>query len=78
MVDMPGGQIIRAARVLARLTAEQLAERAGIHPSTLTRLERGGISAVSGKNYEAVITALRKAGVEVEGTNIRLVGKPRR
>jgi transcriptional regulator with XRE-family HTH domain len=78
MVDMPTARAIKAARVLAGLTGAELAKRAGIDPGTLSRLENGGVAAVSGKNFEAVINALRKAGVEVEGTTIKLVGKPRR
>jgi hypothetical protein len=41
------------------------------------RLGTSGIAAVSDKNYEAVLNALKRAGVEVEGTSIKLVGKPR-
>jgi transcriptional regulator with XRE-family HTH domain len=78
MVEMPGGRAIKAARVLAGLTGKQLAELAKIDPSTLSRLETLGISAVSGKNYEAVLKALSKAGVEIEGDTLRLARKPRR
>lgn len=75
---MPGGRTIKAGRVLAGLSAKQLAKAAGIDPATLSRLEQSGISAVSGKTYEAVIDALKHAGVEIEGTTLKLVKKPRR
>jgi transcriptional regulator with XRE-family HTH domain len=78
MVDMPTGRAIKAARVLAGLTGKELADKAGIDPSTLSRLETGGIGVVSGKNYQAVLDALKRSGVEVEATTIRLIGKPRR
>jgi hypothetical protein len=55
-----------------------LAKAAGIDPATLSRLEASGISALSGKTYEAVIDAMKHAGVEIEGTTLRLVKKPRR
>jgi transcriptional regulator with XRE-family HTH domain len=69
---------IKAGRVLAGLTGRQLAKAAGIDPATLSRLEASGISALSGKTYEAVIDAMKHAGVEIEGTTLRLVKKPRR
>jgi hypothetical protein len=47
-------------------------------PSTLSRLEQAGIAAVSGRAYEAVIEALKRAGVEIEGTTLKLIKKPRR
>jgi len=53
-------------------------EAAGIDPSTLTRLEKSGVSAVSGRVYENVLNALKHAGVEIEGTSLRLTRKPRR
>jgi Helix-turn-helix domain len=67
-----------AGRVLAGLTARQLAKMADIDAATLSRLETHGISAVSGKTFERVIDALKQAGVEIEGTTLRLVRKPRR
>jgi transcriptional regulator with XRE-family HTH domain len=78
MVEMPTGRAIKAGRVLAGLTAAELAEQAGIDASTLSRLEKSGITAVSGKVYNAVINALKHAGVEIEGTMLRLTKKPRR
>jgi DNA-binding XRE family transcriptional regulator len=36
------GDAIRAARVAVGLTQEQLAEAAGLHEKSLSRLERGG------------------------------------
>jgi transcriptional regulator with XRE-family HTH domain len=78
MVEMPEGRAIKAGRVLAGLTAAQLAKRANIDASTLSRLEQSGITAVSGKVYSAVINALKHEGVEIEGTTLRLTRKPRR
>lgn len=76
---MPSGRTLKAARTLAGLTAAQLADAAGIDASTLSRLEAGGINAVSGRVYAAVIDALRKAGVEViDGNTLRAIKKPRR
>lgn len=75
---MPTGRAIKAGRVLAGLTGMQLAKAAGIDASTLSRLEKSGIAAVSGKVYERVINALKHAGVEIEGTTLRLTRKPRR
>ena len=63
---------------MAGLTASQLAHKAGIDAATLSRLETHGVSAVSGKTFERVIDALRHVGVEIEGTTIRLVKKPRK
>jgi transcriptional regulator with XRE-family HTH domain len=78
MIEMPGGRTIKAARTLLGWTAKQLADAAGIDASTLSRLEAGGITAVSGRVYDAVINALKKAGVEIEGDTLRLTKKPRR
>jgi transcriptional regulator with XRE-family HTH domain len=78
MIEMPGGRTIKAARVLAGLTAQQLAKMADIDAATLSRLESHGISAVSGKTFERVINALKQAGVEIEGATLRLTKKPRR
>jgi transcriptional regulator with XRE-family HTH domain len=76
---MPSGRTLKAARTLAGLTAAQLADAAGIDASTLSRLEAGGINAVSGRVYASVIDALKKAGVEViDGNTLRAIKKPRR
>jgi transcriptional regulator with XRE-family HTH domain len=74
---MPTGRAIKAARVLAGLNGKELAKLAGIDPSTLNRLELKGITGKSVRSYNAVIKALAKLGVEIEGTTIRLVEKPR-
>jgi hypothetical protein len=44
----------------------------------ISRLEKFGVRAVSGRTFEAVISALREAGVEIEGDTLRLVKKPKR
>jgi transcriptional regulator with XRE-family HTH domain len=79
MVEMPTGNMIKAARALAGLTARELATKAQIDPSSLSRLERSGSTAVSGRVLKAVIDALRAAHVEIESdTVLRLLKKPRR
>lgn len=66
---MPDGKTIKAARALAGLTARELAQRAHIDPSSLSRLERSGSAAVSGRVLDAVIKALRSAHIEIEGND---------
>jgi transcriptional regulator with XRE-family HTH domain len=79
MIDMPSGRTLKAARTMAGLTAKQLANAAGIDASTLSRLEAGGINAVSGRVYQSVINALKRAGVDIiDGNTLRLTERPRR
>jgi hypothetical protein len=76
----PSPRPLPAIRTLSpqNLTGKQLAKAAGIDASTLSRLETSGIRAVSGRVYEAVLDALKHAGVEIEGNMLRLTKKPRR
>jgi transcriptional regulator with XRE-family HTH domain len=62
------------------LTQVELAKAAGIDASTLSRMENSGAKPVKAlsQNLEAVLEALRKAGVELPDENtIRLVKRRR-
>ena len=56
---------IRAGRALARLTAKELAERAGVGLTAVQRIENGtvSISRASVKTIEGIQRALEGAGV---------------
>lgn len=54
------GDRLRLARVRRRLTAKQVAERAGMSPMTLRSLERGG----SGVTMGAYLAVMQVLGVE--------------
>lgn len=62
-----GGRL-RAARLRRRLTAKQVAERAGMAPMTLRSLERGG----SGVTIGAYLAVMQVLGVEQD---LALLGK---
>jgi transcriptional regulator with XRE-family HTH domain len=53
---------IRAARGFLKWTVRDLAERAGVHRNTITRIEAG--DARHGPTIAAVVRALEVAGVE--------------
>jgi transcriptional regulator with XRE-family HTH domain len=53
---------IRAARSLLGWTAQDLAERAGVHRNTVVRVETGAVK--HGHTTDRVIEALRRAGIE--------------
>lgn len=53
------GESVATWRKLQRLTAAQLADRAGVSRSTLSRLERGDL----GVSLETVLRVLRALGV---------------
>jgi ribosome-binding protein aMBF1 (putative translation factor) len=77
---MPSGNMIRAARCAAGLHQTELARMAKIDPATLSRMENAGAEPVKAlsRNLEAVLEALRKAGVELPDENtIRLVKRRR-
>jgi transcriptional regulator with XRE-family HTH domain len=62
------GERLRVARLRRRLTAKQLAERAGMAPMTLRSLERGG----SGVTMGAYLAVMQVLGIE---TDLNLLGK---
>ncbi len=62
------GDRLRLARLRRRLTAKQVAERAGMAPMTLRSLERGGSGVTLGA-YAAVMQVL---GIEMD---LNLLGK---
>lgn len=62
------GERLRLARLRRRLTAKQVAERAGMAPMTLRSLERGGAGVTLGA-YAAVMQVL---GIEMD---FNLLGK---
>ena len=59
------GAQVRAARALARWSAHELANHAGVGISTVQRIEAtDGVPSALGKNLEAIQRALETAGVE--------------
>jgi transcriptional regulator with XRE-family HTH domain len=77
---VPSGDLIAAARRAVGLSQIELARAAGIGQSTLSRMEGSGSKPVHAlsQNLEAVLEALRKAGVELPDENtIRLVKRRR-
>jgi transcriptional regulator with XRE-family HTH domain len=56
------GERLRLARLRRRLSAKQVAERAGMHPMTLRSLERGG----SGVTIGAYLAVMQVLGIEKE------------
>ena len=62
------GERLRLARLRRRLSAKQVAERAGMSPMTLRSLERGGAGVTMG----AYLSVMQVLGIE---TDIDLLGK---
>jgi transcriptional regulator with XRE-family HTH domain len=81
-MTLPTGNLLKAARALAGLTAAQLATKAGVDPTTISRMEGSRHKSVGGLagSVDAVLKALKAQGVEIDSDNIalRLVKKPRR
>jgi transcriptional regulator with XRE-family HTH domain len=78
---LPTGNMLRAARSLAGLKAQELAKLAGIDASTISRLESRGRKTVGGQatTVDAVRRALLSRGVEIVDDGVRLITKkPRR
>ena len=62
---MLSSEQIRAARALLRWSARQLAEKSGVHPTTVQRLENGnGSPGGTVKTLVRVQAVLEEAGVE--------------
>jgi transcriptional regulator with XRE-family HTH domain len=51
------GQLIRKARIDRKMTAEELAERAGLSRGLLRRIENGDLGCTLGAVFEAAATA---------------------
>jgi transcriptional regulator with XRE-family HTH domain len=49
------GGLIRAARIERRWTQKELAERVGVAPYTIWKLERGDLSVALGTAFEAAV-----------------------
>jgi transcriptional regulator with XRE-family HTH domain len=78
---LPTGNQLKAARALAGLKAAQLAAKAGIDASTVSRLESSRHRSVTGmaQTVEAVLKALAQAGVRInEDGSVSPIKKPRR
>ena len=58
---MDGGQLLREARLRARLTQRQLAERTGFSQPTIARLESGAIQ----PSFAQVDRLIRACGLEL-------------
>ncbi len=54
-------EVLRRARLEARLSQRELAQKAGVTQATVARIERGQIS----PRYETVVRLLRACGVEL-------------
>lgn len=56
---------IRAGRALARMTAKELAEQAGVGLTAIQRIETGNVSVAraSAKTIEGIQRALENAGI---------------
>src|SRR5262249_25630411 len=82
MMTLPTGNLLRAARALADLTATELAKLARIDASTISRMESAGNKPVRGQagTVDAVLRALKARGVEIDSEDgvVRLAKKPRR
>jgi transcriptional regulator with XRE-family HTH domain len=77
---LPTGDLLRAARALASLTAVELGRLAKVDPSTISRLESYGSKPVRGlaETVDSVVRALEARGVAIEADGVRLIRKPRR
>jgi transcriptional regulator with XRE-family HTH domain len=76
---VPTGDMLAAARRLVGLRQTELAKAAGIDSATLSRMEGTGnkpVKALS-QNLEAVLDALRRAGVEIEDDGIKFTKRRR-
>jgi transcriptional regulator with XRE-family HTH domain len=78
-MDLPTGNMLRAARALAGLTAGNLAALAEINATTVSRMEAAGHRPVGGqaRTVAKVIRALRLHGVEITEDGVRLAKKRR-
>ncbi len=64
--DLISADQIRVARALLRWTAQDLADKAGVHIATIQRLEgaKGDVNNLSVGTYNAIVKAIKDAGIE--------------
>jgi transcriptional regulator with XRE-family HTH domain len=70
---------IRAARGLLHWTVRELAEKAGVHRNTITRMEADAVT--HGPTIAAIVRALEDGGVEFidgERPGVRVAVSPKR
>jgi transcriptional regulator with XRE-family HTH domain len=79
-MKVPTGRMLAAARHAAGLKQAELASDAGLDQTTLSRMEGAGAKPVNAttRNLDAVLTTLRRHGIEVDEDTIRIVRKGRR
>jgi transcriptional regulator with XRE-family HTH domain len=77
---LPSSVQIIAARVLLQMEQRELASLAGVHVSTLVRLEGAGWRVAPGNatTIERILNVFDGRGVEFIENGVRLVRKPRR
>ena len=63
---MPPSKLLAAARVLAGITQQELAEAAGLTTASLARYESGA-STMRTDSLGAIVTALREMGIRFVG-----------
>jgi transcriptional regulator with XRE-family HTH domain len=59
---MQGGKLVREARVRARLTQRQLAEKAGVSQPTIARIESGAVR----PSFDQVHRLVRACGLDLQ------------
>jgi predicted transcriptional regulator len=80
MADLPSGYQLRAARSLIGRSQADLAKASEVDHTTIARLEKAGHGPVprQSRTLQAIISALRKAGVEFIEAGVALTRKPQR
>jgi len=77
---LPSSAQLIAARALLQLEQRQLADLAGLHVSTLVRMEAEGWNVIPGTTttINRVLDVLERRGVEFIENGVRLTKRPRR
>jgi transcriptional regulator with XRE-family HTH domain len=72
--SIPTGRMVAAARVLAGLTQEALATKAGLDVTTVARMEAVGDQPIRSRpqNIEKLLRALYEASVELHPDGVKL------
>ena len=80
MADLPSGDQLRAARSLIGWSQADLAKAREVDQTTIARLDKAGHGPVprQSRKLQAIISALRKAGIEFIEAAVALTRKPRR